>query len=205
MSPEGAKPASPIKATRAFAGLICVSLAVFFLIQSRVPPSDSASRRNAPGRNEGNASQADETSFAEKAEAVEAARSVVYALLDAAAEGEVADYLRCFAGDKAAELKALAEERGRRALSEALKEVYAGVKGYALYDTEVESEDRVSLTCELVFAQHNEKQTIVIERNRGKWQVVEMDTRGPLQMLRPYGSPVVSQPPAEAPSAEPAP
>lgn len=184
--------------TRILAGAICVVLCAYFLWTSRTPSSGS----------DGAAIRGDSTVFERpvsreaRDDGIDRAKSMVYAMLDAAAQGNSEDYLRCFSGAKARELQALAQERGTGNFGQALKEVNAGIKGFALYDVEEVWEGRIELTCELVFAGHNEKQSIALEDSRQGWRIVGLEYDGAIQMSRPYGSPAAPVPPPEATDLE---
>ncbi len=174
---------------RILAGAICVALCAYFLWTSRTPSSEPIGVEEPVSR---------ET----RGDHIDRAKSAVYAMLDAAAEGNADDYLRCFSGAKARELQALAQERGAGSFGQALKTVNADIKGFALYGVEEVSENRIELTCELVFAGRNEKQLIALENSRQGWRIVGLESGGTVQMSRPYGSPAAPMPPPEAKGLE---
>ena len=180
------------------AAVICVAVAGFFLKDSKVGPQSAPSAESAqvPAQSTRSISTTNEREVR-----IDKAKSAVYAMLDAADEGDTREYLRWFAGKKGRELKATADERGQEQFGQALAQVNAGIKGIVLYEVEEVSRSRVEMKCELIFQDHNEKQLVKLEQSRAGWRITELEALGSFQMARPYGSPVAPLQPPPAQSA----
>ena len=186
---------------RILAAAICVIVAAFLLARSRTGDSP---RRDAypPDSPSQEAAQARITPDGGAAQRLDEAKSVVYAALDAAEQGDVAGYLRCFSGPKEDELEALAAERGEGAFSDALKRINAGIRGIALYDAAQISGDRLRITCETLYENHNERQIVTLQSRRTGWRIVRLENLGAFKMPTPLGGVFgPSSPPPEEPES----
>jgi len=181
---------------RVLAGVILVVVVGYFLVSSRSNRNTAYPTRGATAAPAGSSG-----SFSGQTDKqVEAAKAVVYAMLDAAAKGDVRAYVRCFGGEKAKEIEALIGERGEPTFAEALRRTNAQVKGIVLHGAEVLSKSRIRIKCELLFIDHNEMNELTLESGRGGWRITGLNPMGSFQMVRPYGSlvyPVIQETPAE--------
>ncbi len=116
-------------------------------------------------------------------------RDVIYAMLDAARDGVVDDYLACYMGQMERTLRQSLEEMGAERFSEFLKQRNRDIKGIAMNapkQTGHEAEVRV----EYVYADRNEVQEVYLRRQAGDWKIARVGDIRRVETPVPYGTPV---------------
>ncbi len=132
----------------------------------------------------------------------ESPEAAVNELFDAAARGDDAAYLRLVAGELRTTLESSRAQLGQAAFRESLRRSAAGIKGLAVSRGENAPPDRVALDLDLVLADRNERQRmLLVDTGRG-FAVVAMEGAAVLKPPIAYGTPVFDegavQPPAPA-------
>lgn len=121
----------------------------------------------------------------------EAARSpdaTVYAMLDAARNGDIESWLAVYTGNLASSFRAAAGEQGEAGFRAWLKSTDASLKGVALQPVEKLSDDTARLQVEYVFADRNEKQTVYLRLVDSAWKIERLDAAARVPTLVPYGT-----------------
>lgn len=118
-------------------------------------------------------------------------QDAIYAMLDAAREGDVAKYLDSFGGVLADALRRAASERGEAAFAQYLRESNTPVKGIAVEEPQPAAGGEVRVRVELVYADRNEAQFYYLTKPSGgeRWRILRLDTSERVKTLVPYGSP----------------
>lgn len=117
-------------------------------------------------------------------------RETIYAMLDAARDGEVEAYLDCYIGDTARRLAQSRDEMTAEAFGEYLRNRNREIKGIAINEAEKASEGKVRIRVEYVYADRNEAQQFYLVRQGGEWKITGMDPAERVETLVPYGTPV---------------
>lgn len=120
---------------------------------------------------------------------VEEPRDVIYAMLDAARDGLVDDYLECYAGQMERTLRQSMEEMGSERFSEFLQERNKDIKGIAMNAPE-ESGEGAQVRVEYVYADRNEVQQIFLQRTGESWKIARVSEIQRVETPVPYGTPV---------------
>lgn len=116
-------------------------------------------------------------------------RDVIYAMLDAARDGEVDEYLDCYAGQMERTLRQSLEEMGGERFALFLRERNEDIKGIAM-NAPQESGDQAQVRVEYVYADRNEVQEIFLERRSGDWKIARVSEIRRVETPVPYGTPV---------------
>jgi hypothetical protein len=119
-----------------------------------------------------------------------APQDAIYAMLDAAREGRVADYLAAFAGPMEAALKQTIAESTEAGFARYLRETNAPVKGIAINEPQPVSDGEVRARVEYVYEDRNEAQWMHLVRSGRGWRIQRVDAAERVQTLIPYGTPV---------------
>lgn len=117
-------------------------------------------------------------------------QDTVYAMFDAAREGDVNGYLSHYAGQMVASLRQTVAEQGEAAFARYLKETNAPVKGIAILEPQPLTEREVKLRVEYVYADRNEAQVFYLEKDGSQWKIARLDSSERVKTLIPYGTPV---------------
>lgn len=117
-------------------------------------------------------------------------QNAVYAMLDAARDGDVKRYLDCYTGQMENALQRAVAESGERKFAAYLKETNAAIKGVAVMPPETVSEREVKLRVEYVYQDRNEVQTLYLEKAGNAWKIARLETAERIKTLVPYGTPV---------------
>ena len=117
-------------------------------------------------------------------------QDAIYAMFDAARDGNVNVYLGCFTGDMERALRQSASEQGEEAFAKYLKEANAPVKGIAITEPQAVRDGEVKAKVEYVYRDRNETQVYYLERMGNDWKISRLDTAERIKTLVPYGSPV---------------
>lgn len=116
-------------------------------------------------------------------------QDAIYAMLDAAREGDVGKYLEHYDGPLAASLKQSAAEQGEPRFAQYLRETNEPVKGIAVQEPQPVRDGAVKVRVEFVYQNRNEAQTFHLERQGERWRIVKLETAERVKTLVPYGSP----------------
>ena len=114
----------------------------------------------------------------------------IYAMLDAARNGDVKKYLGAYSGAMAVSLKQSIAESSDAAFRQYLQDTNRALKGVAVLAPETISDREVKAQVEYVFQDRNERQTMYLEKTTGGWKITRVDTTERVKTLIPYGTPV---------------
>jgi len=117
-------------------------------------------------------------------------QSVVWRMVDASKQRDVAAYLACFAGDLRTRLDATVQQLGEQGFADYLGRRVEELKGVALYDVERAGDGRAAVTVEYVFAEEKETQRLHLEQVRGRWVIADAEESRRERSLIPYGTPI---------------
>lgn len=116
-------------------------------------------------------------------------RDVIYAMLDAARDGKVEEYLDCYAGRMERTLRQSRAEMGSERFAEYLRERNEDIKGIAM-NAPIESSGETEVRVEYVYADRNEVQEFFLSQEDGAWKIAEVSAIRRVETLVPYGTPV---------------
>lgn len=116
-------------------------------------------------------------------------RDVIYAMLDAARDGVVNDYLDCYSGQMERMLRQSLEEMGSERFSEFLRERNRDIKGIAMNAPKKAGEE-AEVRVEYVYADRNEVQEVYLSRISGDWKIARVSEIRRVETPVPYGTPV---------------
>ncbi len=117
-------------------------------------------------------------------------QDAIYAMLDAAREGDVETYIGHYAGQIRATLEQAIEEQGEDGFARYLRESNAPIKGIAITEPEKIAPDQVKARVEYVYADRNEVQYMYLTRRDGRWVITRVDAVQRIETVIPYGTPV---------------
>lgn len=117
-------------------------------------------------------------------------QDAIYAMLDAAREGNVNLYLNAHTGQMADVLRKAIADQGQTAFAQSLRTANAPVKAIAVQQPTVLMERESKVKVEYVFADRNETQWMYLERENKEWKIARVDAAERSQTLVPYGTPV---------------
>lgn len=115
-------------------------------------------------------------------------QDAIYAMLDAAREGNVKKYLASYSGQMEASLQQAVKES--QDFGRYLKDSNAAIKGVAIMEPEQVTNNEVKARVEYVFQDRNEVQSMVLDKIAGGWKIVRVDSAERVKTLVPYGTPV---------------
>jgi len=124
----------------------------------------------------------------------------VTALFDAAGRGDDQGYLSLTAGPLRSSLENTRSELGAAAFRDRLRQSAAGMKGLATRRGPPTADGGLTLHVELVYADRNERQQMVLIEQSGGWAITAMGASDTAKPPIPYGTPVFEEPPAKKPS-----
>jgi hypothetical protein len=117
-------------------------------------------------------------------------QDAIYAMLDAARDGNVAAYLGAFSGQMEISLRQSAAEQGDAAFANYLKDANAPVKGIAIMEPQPVTDGEVRVKVEYVYSDRNEAQWFhLVQQSDKTWKITRLDTAERVKTLVPYGSP----------------
>lgn len=119
-----------------------------------------------------------------------APQDTIYAMLDAAREGNVKKYLDCYAGQMLASLRQALAEMGDRKFSQYLQDSNAAIKGVAVMEPQALTDREVKVRVEYVYQDRNEAQTMYLEKDGPGWKITRVEGVERIKTLVPYGTPV---------------
>jgi hypothetical protein len=117
-------------------------------------------------------------------------QDAIYAMLDAAREGNVARYLAAYTGQMEAALKQAIAEKTEAGFARYLKDFNAPIKGIAITEPQALSDREVKVRVEFVYQDRNEVQFMYLEKVAGAWKIARLDATERIKTLIPYGTPV---------------
>ena len=117
-------------------------------------------------------------------------QDAIYAMLDAAREGNAAKYLSFYTGQMQSSLAQTQAEQGNEAFSRYLKESNAAIKGVALQEPQALTDREVKVRVEYVYQDRNEVQQMYLEKSGNDWKITRVDSAERIKTLVPYGTPV---------------
>ncbi len=119
----------------------------------------------------------------------ETPRDVIYAMLDAARDGEVDDYLECYTDQLERTLRQSHAEMGQDRFSEFLRDRNRDIKGIAMNAPE-EAGDETEVRVEYVYADRNEVQLFYLVTLNDSWKIRRVSDIRRVETPVPYGTPV---------------
>ncbi|MBI4910538.1 MAG: hypothetical protein HY820_43395 [Acidobacteria bacterium] len=117
-------------------------------------------------------------------------QDVIYAMLDAARDGKVKDYLSHYTGQMATLLEKSIAESTQAGFEKYLKDTNAPIKGVALQEPQALTDREVKVRVEYVFQDRNEVQWMYLEKSGNTWKIARVDSSERIKTLVPYGTPV---------------
>ncbi len=117
-------------------------------------------------------------------------QDAIYAMLDAAREGDVEAYLEHYAGQIRATLEQAVQEQGEDGFARYLRESNAPIKGIAITEPEKIAPNEVKARVEYVYVDRNEVQHMYLTRRDGRWVITRVDAVQRIETVIPYGTPV---------------
>jgi hypothetical protein len=125
-------------------------------------------------------------SFRERPEAKP--QDAIYAMLDAARNGDVARYLASYTGSMAESLARAKSESPD--FAKYLRDSNAGLKGIAVMEPQPQPDGQVELRVEYVYQDRNEAQFFFLSKTADGWKISRVETSERVKTLIPYGTPV---------------
>ena len=129
----------------------------------------------------------------------ETPEKTVTELFVAAGEGDDRAYLRLLTGELRDSLENVRSQSGVDAFRESLRRSAEGIKGLAVSRADDAPGDLVALDVEIIFADRNERQRMLLVLQRGGWAITDIQQAQMLKPPIPYGTPVFEAPEAETP------
>jgi len=123
-------------------------------------------------------------------EAPDSPTDTINRMMDAARDGDVADYLACFSGQMEKTLRQSVTEMSNNGFADYLKTNNKQIKGFAMYEPTEVSETAVDIRVEYVYADRNEAQIFRLEKLAGPWTITKVDGIERVETIVPYGTPV---------------
>ncbi|MBK5292486.1 MAG: hypothetical protein JJE04_12525 [Acidobacteriia bacterium] len=117
-------------------------------------------------------------------------QDAVYAMLDAARDGNLSAYLASFTGQMETALRQSIAEQGETAFARYLKDSNSSIKGIAINEPQTLTDREVKLRVEYVFQDRNEIQFFYLEKQAKDWKIARLDSAERVKTLIPYGTPV---------------
>jgi hypothetical protein len=115
-------------------------------------------------------------------------QDAIYAMLDAARNGDVARYLASYTGPMAESLARAKSESPD--FAKYLRDSNAGIKGIAVMEPQPQPDGQVELRVEYVYQDRNEAQFFFLARTPEGWKISRVETSERVKTLIPYGTPV---------------
>lgn len=117
-------------------------------------------------------------------------RDVIYAMLDAARDGDIEAYIGCHAGEMARQLEQTRDEMTPEGFARYLTERNREIKGIAINEPEMASANEARIRVEYVYQDRNEAQLVYLDKIGGEWKIAGVDAAERVKTLVPYGTPV---------------
>jgi hypothetical protein len=117
-------------------------------------------------------------------------QEAIYAMLDAARDGEVAAYLNAHTGQMRTALDRAVAESTEAGFRKYLQDSNAPIKGVALQEPQQLTDREVKVRVEYVYQDRNEVQFMYLEKQGAAWKIARVDSTERIKTLVPYGAPV---------------
>ncbi|MEO7142037.1 MAG: hypothetical protein ABI165_00880 [Bryobacteraceae bacterium] len=117
-------------------------------------------------------------------------QDTIYAMLDAAREGNVRKYVANYTGQMEAALNQSIAEQGDARFAQYLKDSNASIKGIAITEPQTLTDVEVKVRVEFVYQERNEVQFMYLDKTAGNWKIARVDSEERVKTLVPYGTPV---------------
>jgi len=114
----------------------------------------------------------------------------VYAMLDAARNGDVKKYLAAYSGPMATALKQTIADSSEAGFQQYLQDTNEALKGVAVMAPEKIGDREVQVRVEYVYQDRNEAQTMNLEKTSTGWKITKVEATQRAKTLIPYGTPV---------------
>lgn len=115
-------------------------------------------------------------------------QDVIYNMLDAARDGNLAPYLDSYTGQMEQSLRKSIAESGEPGFAKYLRESNASLKGIALQEPQALTGREVKVRVEYVFHDRNEVQFLYLEKTARGWKIARADTAERIKTSVPYGT-----------------
>lgn len=117
-------------------------------------------------------------------------QDAIYAMLDAARDGDVKGYVAAHTGQMAVALAKAVSESGAEGFQKYLRETNAPIKGIAVQEPQTLTDREVKVRVEYVYQDRNEVQYMYLEKGAGGWKIARVEGAERVKTLVPYGTPV---------------
>jgi hypothetical protein len=117
-------------------------------------------------------------------------QDAIYAMLDAARDGDVNKYLAAYTGSMETALRQSIAESSDAAFRKYLQDTNAALKGVAVMAPEAAGDREVKIRVEYVYQDRNEAQSMTLEKTASGWKIARVDSAERVKTLVPYGTPV---------------
>ena len=117
-------------------------------------------------------------------------QDTIYAMLGAARAGDTRTYLASFSGPMETALRQTIAESTEPGFTKYLRDSHAAIKGVAVSDPENTTEREAKVRVEYIYQDHNEAQTMYLERSSQGWKITRTDGDERVKTQIPYGTPV---------------
>jgi hypothetical protein len=128
----------------------------------------------------------------------ETPEKAVSELFTAASDGNDRAYLRLLSGELRKSLERDRSQAGDESFRQGLRRSAAGIKGLAVTRAGDAPGEMVALDVEIVFADRNERQRMLLEPKRGGWTIASIEQAEMRKPPIPYGTPVFEEPEPKA-------
>jgi hypothetical protein len=115
-------------------------------------------------------------------------QEVVYAMLDAARNGDVVKYLASHTGEIEQSLERARSESAD--FAQYLRTANMSIVGIAVNEPEVLSENEMQVRVEYVFRDRNEIQVLHLSKTPAGWKISRVDAAEHIETKTPYGVPI---------------
>lgn len=117
-------------------------------------------------------------------------QDAIYAMLDAAREGDVDRYMGFYTGQMEVSLKQAVAESGREGFAKYLRDTNVPIKGIAINEPQTLTDREVKARVEYVYQDRNEVQIYYLEKQGLDWKIARLEAAERVKTLVPYGTPV---------------
>lgn len=117
-------------------------------------------------------------------------RDTIYQMLDAARAGDPSAYVSHYTGAMEAQLRQTISEKSDAGFKQYLLSSNAEIKGVALAEPKLLSDNEAEVDVEYVYQDRNEMQKMYLEKHGDRWKIARVDGAERVKTLVPYGTPV---------------
>lgn len=126
------------------------------------------------------------------------AEDAIQTMLDASRRGDARAYLDCFTDAMRPQLDATCQQMGEARFREYLTESQAPVMGVATSRLPETRPDRARIEVEFIFRDKNQRQTVELKQEGGRWRIETMSQAVHAKPPIPYGTKVFEEPKTNA-------